>query len=296
MRDEVVTAVETALRRPVRLAHGWLGLALIAVAWPLNWLLAGPRTHLLFFPLWLGYVLVVDALVLRRTGRSMATSEPRRFAALFVVSIPLWWIFELLNERTRNWQYLGAELFSDLEYALLASVAFSTVIPAVLETAELVSSFRWMKRVSDGPRLPGEGAFEFVLFGAGLGMLGLVVARPEAFYPFLWGALYAIVEPINVRLGRPNLLSGLHRGDWRPLVALSVGALICGFFWEMWNYFSYPKWVYRTPGVEFLHVFEMPLLGYIGYLPFAWEVYAFVHLVMPSPPRLRLDASHVTAV
>lgn len=39
--------------------------------------------------------------------------------------------------------YLGVEQFSDLEYALLASIAFSTVMPAVFGTAEWVRSFDW---------------------------------------------------------------------------------------------------------------------------------------------------------
>lgn len=58
-----------------------------------------------------------------------------------------------------------------------------------------------------------------------------------------------------------------------PAWWLSLGALICGFFWEMWNYFSFPKWIYHTPGAEFLRVFEMPLLGYGGYIPFALVLY-----------------------
>ena len=45
------------------LRHGWLGLALVAVFWILNWTLSGLRTHWGFFPLWLGYCLTVDALV-----------------------------------------------------------------------------------------------------------------------------------------------------------------------------------------------------------------------------------------
>ena len=51
--------------------QGWVGLALIAICWPLNWTLPGLRTHLLFFPLWLGYTLAVDALTLRRSGSSL---------------------------------------------------------------------------------------------------------------------------------------------------------------------------------------------------------------------------------
>ena len=53
-----------------------------------------------------------------------------------------------------------------------------------------------------------------------------------------------------------------------------------GFFWEMWNYFSYPKWIYHVAWGGWFHIFEMPLLGYGGYLPFALELYAIYHLVV----------------
>jgi hypothetical protein len=48
----------------------------------------------------------------------------------------------------------------------------------------------------------------------------------------------------------------------------------------MWNYFSYPKWVYTVAWGGFAHIFEMPLLGYGGYLPFALELFAVYHFVM----------------
>ena len=65
--------------RPLSLAsQGWLGLVLIAICWPLNWTLPGMRTAYLFFPLWLGYILVVDALVQARTGSSLWTRGRRQ--------------------------------------------------------------------------------------------------------------------------------------------------------------------------------------------------------------------------
>src|SRR3982751_1209865 len=104
---------------PIR---GWLGLVLIAVCWPLNWMLSGTRTSYLFFPLWLGYVLIVDALVWTRTGTSLWSRSRKRFALLFCLSAPVWWLFELINWRTGNWQYLGRELFSPLEFNLISRV------------------------------------------------------------------------------------------------------------------------------------------------------------------------------
>jgi hypothetical protein len=96
-----------------------------------------------------------------------------------------------------------------------------------------------------------------------------------------------ILEPLNCWLGRRHFLQQLAHGDWRLVVSLALGAVICGFFWEMWNYYSYPKWVYHTPGAQFLHIFEMPLLGYGGYIPFALELWALKHLLWPRGPRAR---------
>jgi hypothetical protein len=123
---------------------------------------------------------------------------------------------------------------------------------------------------------------------AGAGMLALTLLWPRGFYPLVWGAVFLILEPLNVLAGRRSFFDWLRHGDWRPVLALSAGALGCGFFWEMWNYFSYPKWIYHTPGAQFWHLFEMPLLGYIGYLPFAWELYALRNFLWAKAPALRL--------
>jgi hypothetical protein len=81
-------------------------------------------------------------------------------------------------------------------------------------------------------------------------------------------------------LGHRSLSSYLAKGDWRPIKALFVGVIVCGFFWEMWNFYSYPKWVYHVPFVDFARIFEMPLIGYGGYFPFSLELFALYHLVV----------------
>ena len=272
----------------LQISHGVWGLVLIAILWPLNWFLPGLRTAYLFFPLWLGYILAVDALVLARSGTSLLARSRRNFVLLFVLSAPAWWLFELINQRTQNWEYLGRERFTDLQYFLLCSVAFSTVMPAVFETAELVSTFRWTTRFGSGPRMGRSSRTPLILFVAGALMLAAVWIWPRHFYPLVWLSVVFLLEPINLWLGRENFLQHLRQGDWRMVVSLSLGALICGFFWELWNYYSYPKWIYHTPGAEFFHIFEMPLLGYGGYLPFAWELYALRNLVWSNNNSFRV--------
>jgi hypothetical protein len=261
-------------------AHGWLGLALVAIFWPLNWLLPGLRSHLGFFPLWLGYCLAVDALVVARKGHSLLTRSRRAYAGLFLASAPSWWLFELINGRTQNWHYLGRELFTDLEYFLFASVSFSTVMPAVFGTAELASTFGWIKRLKRGPLIAPTPATLRAFFAGGCLLLVLLLCWPQTFFPAVWISVFLLIEPVNVWRKNRSLAGYTAEGDWRPIVALGTGGLICGFFWELWNYYSYPKWVYQIPFVDFARVFEMPLLGYGGYLPFALELFALYHLIV----------------
>lgn len=260
--------------------YGWLGFGLIVICWPLNWLLPGLRTSWLFFPLWLGYCLAVDGLVFCRKGTSLLTRSRQRYLGLFLVSAPVWWLFEAFNLRTQNWVYRGAEQFPPLIYFILASVSFSTVIPAVFGTAELVSTFGIIRRARPGLIIQDNKTTTITFFVIGWIMLAFMLAWPLYFFPFLWLSVYFITEPVNVWLGNRSLAEGTRVGDWRVVYSLWAGVLITAFFWEMWNYWAYPKWIYQVPWFNFLHLFEMPLLGYGGYLPFAMELYALYHLLM----------------
>lgn len=271
----------------------WVGLLLVAASWPLNWFLSGLRTAYLFFPLWLGYILIVDGLVWRRRDTSLLVRNRRAFVGLFVVSAPAWWLFEVLNWRVQNWAYLGRGEVSDLAYFVIASVNFSTVIPAVFETAELARTFNWVQDAGEGPVIRPTPAVTVGFFVAGWVTLALMLWWPRYFFPFMWLSVYFILAPVNVWLENRSLSTYTAVGDWRPVIALWTGVLICGFFWELWNFYAYPKWVYRVPFVDFLHVFEMPLLGYGGYLPFSLELFALYHLVVGT---LGLNLRHYVQV
>src|SRR5215212_9146000 len=260
--------------------HGWIGFSLIIVFWILNWTLTGARTHWGFFPLWLGYSLAIDGLVVWRTGTSLLTRSLRKYAGLFLVSAPVWWLFELLNIRTQNWAYPGAETFSPLEYAFWTTLSFTTVIPAVFGSAEFFASFDFVKRLTKrGPVIGTDKRTTLIFFILGWLMLALMLIWPKTFFLFIWLSLYFILEPINIWLGNRSLAEWTQKGDWRPVISLWLGVLLTAFFWEMWNYYSYPKWIYHVAWGDWLHVFEMPLLGYGGYLPFALELNALYHWI-----------------
>lgn len=259
--------------------HGWLGLVLALLFWIINWTGDGLRTFWAFFPMWLGYCLVVDALVCWRTGTSLLTRSPYKYIGLFVLSAPVWWLFEALNLRTQNWNYIGIANFSSLSYAFWTTLSFTTVIPAVLGSAELVASFAFLNRLGRGPVIRKDQVTTIGFFVLGWITLALLLLWPNVFFPFIWLSPYFIIEPINVWLGHRSLADWTQNGDWRPVISLWLGVLLTAFFWEMWNFYSYPKWVYHVPWGDWLHIFEMPLLGYGGYLPFSLELYAVYHLI-----------------
>ena len=263
---------EDQMRYPL---HGWIGLGMVGVCWALNWSLDGVRTHVLFFPLWLGYSLTVDGLVLMRKKTSLWARSRGRWALLFVLSAPSWWFFELINERTQNWIYQGHGGLPNILYAIFATLSFSTVMPAVFGTAELMGTCILRKKTAGGivRRIPAPALVRGV-FVTGWVMFVLILVFPRYAYPLVWGAAYCVLDPVNVWRGGRSLLADAVSGHWKPWICLALGCLVCGFFWEMWNYYSIPKWIYDVPFVQFWHIFEMPLLGYLGYIPFSWELAA----------------------
>ncbi|MDQ3045571.1 MAG: hypothetical protein M3R06_10555 [Chloroflexota bacterium] len=256
------------------------GLTLLAIAWPVAWIDGAPLREFTFFPLWLGYILAVDGIVAARTGTSLLERGGWSFLRLFLFSVPLWWLFEGANHSLDNWRYTLARSYSDLEYVLLASLSFSTVIPAILETAELVRSFAPFARRRVWLRLELPRIGLMMVMGIGLAMFALSLIYPGTAFPLVWIGLFLAIDPANALLGGNSICAQVAKGRWDTVLVLFVAGLTCGFFWEMWNYWSLPKWSYQVPYLNHPRLFEMPLAGYGGYLPFALEVYAAYQLII----------------
>lgn len=273
--------------------YGWFGIILIIVFWYLNWFLKGLRTDWAFFPLWLGFCLTVDAIVFIRRGTSLITRSLKKYILLFLISAPVWWLFELFNSLTQNWLYDGKQYFTDFQFFVLASISFSTVVPAVFETAELSRTFKWIQNLKTYKKLIPANKIISLFFILGIGTLILEIIFPQIFYPFIWITVYFLIEPLNIKMKNRNLLQSTQDGDWRPVISLWTGCLICAFFWEMWNYYSYPRWYYYLPMVNFLHIFDMPVLGYIGYLPFSMELFAVYNFIVGTFGDKKSDYIHL---
>lgn len=267
---------------------GWLGLGITSLDWVLAWnrfpWLGDLQSHT-FTPLWIGYILVINALTFKRTGSCMMLDRPRYFLLLFLLSATFWWFFEYLNRFVQNWYYGGAREFTATEYFWYATLPFSTVLPAVLSTRDWLATYPrlsagldkyWPMQVRQ-PTVVGW----MVLVLAGGGLMGIGI-WPDYLFPLLWISPLLIITSLQAVLGEETVFSCIARGDWRPIWLPAVAALVCGFFWEMWNFNSLAHWEYAVPFVHRFQLFEMPLLGYAGYLPFGLECVVVAQLFIPE--------------
>lgn len=274
-------------RRPFPV-WGWGALLALVLCWTLAWsrIPAFRQVqHFTFFPLWLSFILTVNALLKWRTGRSFVTDEPGRFVLLFLASAAYWWYFEYLNRFVNNWYYdedkFYAPSLGPFWYTLDSTVAFSTVLPGVMSVQRLILSFpRLRLPFEDWRPLPGPGrGWGLALLAlSAIGLLG-IGCLPVYFYPLLWACPGLVILALQIIFGKDNILRPASAGNWSGIVSASLAALSCGFCWELWNFFSSCKWFYRVPFSQRFHIFEMPLLGYGGYIPFGLEcliVYALL--------------------
>ena len=108
----------------------------------------------------------------------------------------------------------------------------------------------------------------------GLFSLILPFVLPKYTYPLVWLSMFFLLDPINYLNKSDSIIKRIKEGKSQLFFTLMFGALICGFFWEFWNYWAPSKWFYNIPFLGFFKIFEMPLLGYFGYLPFGLSLYS----------------------
>jgi hypothetical protein len=270
---------------------GWAGIVLCLASWVLAWTrftwFSFLQQHT-FFPIWLGFIFFINAVTAWRCGSCLLLRQPIGFLMLFPVSAGFWWLFEFYNRFVQNWYYTGIENMGPVAYFCFASLAFTTVLPGVLSMTDLLLTFPALDRglvcskqlsLQTSRWIP---LIALILAGAGLLLIGLF---PDQLFALLWVSPLLIILSIQRLAGRPTMLASLRHGDWRPLLVPAMAAIICGFFWEMWNYFSFARWSYAIPYVQRYHLFEMPILGYGGYLPFGLECLLVGRQVIGDPFR-----------
>src|SRR3989344_22646 len=260
--------------------YGLIGILIILIV-ELNFLFKFQPFSNLYFPLiWIAYILVIDALVYKIKNRSLLMNDKKGFLFLALLSTLFWWVFEFINHYVGNWNYGNPEGATGLGLNIWkASLAFATVLPAIVETMHLLESLQTFKHIYYHQKYTITRSIIYLSITTGIISFALVFLLPSIAFPLIWLGFFLILDPINYLHGVPYILKHVELGKWKFILLLGLAGLICGFFWEFWNYWETIKWYYHVPYVGFLKLFEMPLLGYLGYPPFALELYAMWHFM-----------------
>lgn len=230
-----------------------------------------------FYPLvWWSYIFMVDAVVFRRTGRSLIWGDGRRIDNRFLLmaawSAVIWLIFETFNLRLDNWWYHGVPPNRAVRWTGTL-ISFATVVPLLAETERLLASFHLFARTAT-PRLVITPGLLFTAQTAGGAMLLACLLIPHYAFPLVWGGFVLLIDPINDRAGAPSLLRDWAEGRPGRTYRLLVAGFIAGLLWELWNFWAIARWSYTVPFVGGLKLFEMPLAGFLGFPHFALEAFA----------------------
>lgn len=267
--------------------YALVGLLLIAGG-EILLLARAPLVQRWFTPLmWTGYILFLDGLIRRRKGTSLLSDHRGEFALLALISVGSWMIFEGYNVLLGNWRYLDLPENLVVRYVGYAW-AFATISPGMFLTYELLDSLLPGRNPSTSPRLPGGVFWSFVVFGLVCLIAPLVWPSPYM-TPLVWIGFAFALDPLNGRLGERSFLSEFFTGRFRSMPIMFLAGVICGFLWEFWNYWAATKWEYEVPYMGNIKLFEMPVLGFLGFMPFAVEsyaIYVFARRLIPLPRRI----------
>jgi hypothetical protein len=237
---------------------------------------------------WTGLILFLDALRKRRRGVSLLSDHPREMVLLALISIGSWLVFEGYNVFLGNWTYVGLPENPWIRFPGYAW-AFATISPGMFLIYETLSDLFPGEDRPTYPRLPNAVFWPFVVFGAACMVVPL--AWPSTHMtPLVWIGFAFFLDPVNGRLGERSILSEFFTGQFRSMPLFFLAGLIAGLLWEFWNYWALAKWHYDVPYLGHVKLFEMPVLGFLGFMPFIIEslaIYRFVRRLIPIRDEAR---------
>jgi hypothetical protein len=258
--------------------YGIIGVILIILVEINFFLKIQPFANWYFPIIWFSYIFVVDSIIYKIKGNSLISNKFKTFLGMVIISSLFWYVFELTNISLNNWQYQGIEGLKNLT-PLFTFLSFSTVLPALFETFELIRSIRLFENKKLKSKHKITKRFLYITISLGIISFFLPLIFPVFTFPLIWLGFFLILDPINYINNQPSIIKHLKDKKLAIPLSLLLAGIILGFLWEFWNYWAIPKWTYNIPFLNFFKLFEMPILGYLGYFPFAFELYSMYWFV-----------------
>lgn len=258
-------------RRIGAVAAGIISVALLVTAVPMTAAGNEPFVTWYYVICWYSLITALDAVCVLSGRRSLILHRPFLFAALVFWSAVLWYFFEAVNFRLANWYYVYV---TDIPWIRVVgiSLAFGTVLPALFLIERLLEGARLFSRITCPP-LAVTSRLCRAVTAVGAACMILPLILPRTFFPLVWVGLALLPASFNRKRLSRSLLGDLEAGRPGRLLRILAAGLICGLIWEFLNSFALIRWVYTVPFFEEIKWFEMPPLGFLGFLPFAVECF-----------------------
>lgn len=239
---------------------------------------------------WYSTLLALYGVLALVAGRSPALRRPASLATMLGWSVVVWLFFEMVNFRLHDWYYVFVPRDVVVRWLYIA-VSFATVLPAVFGAEAVLDGLGVAERVR-WPRLRVTPRLLRRIRLAGIAALVLPLLFPRWCFPLVWGAATLLLEPsVYERDRERSLLHDLEEGRPGRVLRILIGGAAIGFLWELFNIRARGKWIYTVPGLEEAKLFEMPVLGFFGFPPFAvdcfviWQLLVLNGLAVPLTGR-----------
>jgi hypothetical protein len=245
-------------------------------------------------PLFWGLTLMLDGWVyIRRGGHSIIKDYPKAIIGIGVSAILGWLIFEYLNNFVlESWYYPKGTLIPEDEFVIYAVLGSSGLIPPAIEFYALLKTFKGLSlKYTQGPKITFPNWALYLVLAISLLSLFLAPYYPDVLFPALWYSPLMLIAVVLTKCKIWTPFTPVKNGDYSYVILLSLSYFFLGLCLECFNYLSATHvlgepnacgdvnkvidvtynasyWVYSIPYLSKYHLFEMPVLGFLGYFPF----------------------------
>lgn len=165
-----------------------------------------------------------------RSGNNPFKLQRNYFLAIAAASSMLGWLLAYLNHYTASWLTEGS---FDVAGALLQTLLFALLAPAVLSARALLGSFGGLLRhLSHMLSLPAPANDTAAFILTPLALLGLVggAAWPTSLFWLLWSAPLLLLVALQLLWHESTIFAGIARGDWGRILCAALSGLVVGNF------------------------------------------------------------------
>ena len=294
----------------------WIGLLMWGGTLFVLWMhFTGPGWLLRWadLPLFWGFTLVIDGIVFVRTGgNSIIGKSSRDIIGIGLASVWGWLLFEYLNFYVDdNWYYPKGNLIPMNEFTIYAVLGSSGLLPMAFEWYNLlVTSKVFRRRFDRGIKISIPKNIKIAALVLCFGAMFVVPFFPNFLFGVIWICPLVMLAIVLDLIGVWSPFNNIKNGNWTPVLLFALTYLVQGFLLECWNYYSGTHsggvmvethtpayWAYSVPYVNVCHIFEMPILGFFGYLPFGiycwvwWNMFTFM---LNIPTRITTHDAFLT--